>query len=214
MPPTTSATCRFEPPATLRNACSTCIANSRVGSRISAFEVLFCDFCNRSMIGIRKLSVLPVPVCAVASTSFPSSAGGIAFSCTGVGVTKFAAARRVFNAGDKLKSENWFMCPFSPARRTQMHRRTAGICGSSGYSFTVLMNQNVCVWENPSESNPMVEIEVPSRHEVLPDAASRMPRIANMHPLHHWSGYAVGAWENYVPGDLALEGENGSQPNH
>jgi len=47
------------------------------------------------------------------------------------------------------------------------------------------MNQNVCVWENPSESNPMVEIEVTSRHEVLPDAASRMPRIANMHPLHH-----------------------------
>ncbi len=85
---------------------------------------------------------------------------------------KFAAARRVFSAGDKLKSENWFICPLSPARRTQMHRRTAGICGSSGYSFTVLMNQNVCVWENPSESNPMVEIEVTSRHEVLPDAAS------------------------------------------
>ena len=31
-----------------------------------------------SIIGIRKASVFPVPVCAVARTSFPSKAGGIA----------------------------------------------------------------------------------------------------------------------------------------
>src|SRR5271154_4006096 len=57
------------------------------------------------------------------------------------------------------------------------------------------MNQNVCVWENPSESNPMVETEVTSRHEVLPDAASHH----EAHCLHgstpSRSGYAVGAWE-------------------
>jgi hypothetical protein len=42
----------------------------------------------RSIIGIRKLSVLPVPVEAVARMSAPSSAGGMALACTGVGVLK------------------------------------------------------------------------------------------------------------------------------
>ncbi len=50
----------------------------------------------RSIIGIRKLSVLPVPVEAVARMSSPSSAGGIAFACTGVGVLKPPAASRRF----------------------------------------------------------------------------------------------------------------------
>src|SRR5215813_10591187 len=64
------------------------------------------------MMGIRKLRVLPVPVCAVARTSLPSRAGGIAPACTGVGVTKFAEARRDLSAGEMLKSENWFICSF------------------------------------------------------------------------------------------------------
>ena len=67
--------------------------------------------------------------------------------------------------------------------------------GSSGYSSTVLMNQNVCVWENPSESNPMVETEVTSRHEVLPDAASFHAAHCGHGPTPSRSGYAVGAWE-------------------
>jgi len=44
------------------------------------------------MSGMRNASVLPVPVCAVASTSFPSSAGGTADACTGVGVVKWNCA--------------------------------------------------------------------------------------------------------------------------
>ena len=44
------------------------------------------------MIGIRNASVLPVPVCAVASTSLPWSACGITAACTGVGDEKRAAA--------------------------------------------------------------------------------------------------------------------------
>jgi hypothetical protein len=51
---------------------------------------------------------LPVPVCAVATTSRPSSAGGIAPACTGVGVTKFTAARRFCTRGERDSSENNF----------------------------------------------------------------------------------------------------------
>jgi hypothetical protein len=57
-----------------------------------------------SIIGIRKLSVLPVPVEAVARMSAPSSAGGIAFACTGVGVLKPAALSRLFRPSEMLKS--------------------------------------------------------------------------------------------------------------
>ena len=46
------------------------------------------------MTGIRNASVLPVPVCAVASTSLPASAVGIAAACTGVGIEKPAADKR------------------------------------------------------------------------------------------------------------------------
>ena len=46
------------------------------------------------MIGIRNASVLPVPVCAVARMSLPSSACGIAAAWTGVGVAKLASDSR------------------------------------------------------------------------------------------------------------------------
>jgi hypothetical protein len=69
------------------------------------------------------------------------------------------------------------------------------------------MNQNVCVWENPSESNPMVETEVTSRHEVLPDAASRheAQRLHGSTPSR--SSYAVGAWNITCLAILLLESE-------
>ena len=57
-----------------------------------------------SIIGIRKLSVLPVPVEAVARMSLPFSAGGIAFACTGVGVLKPAEFSRAFRLSEILKS--------------------------------------------------------------------------------------------------------------
>ena len=60
-----------------------------------------------SIMGTRKLSVLPVPVAAVARMSAPSSAGGMALACTGVGVMKPAALRQRFNAPEILKSLKW-----------------------------------------------------------------------------------------------------------
>ena len=54
-----------------------------------------------SIIGIRKLSVLPVPVEAVARMSAPSSAGGIALACTGRrGLKSGRAETALQRAGD------------------------------------------------------------------------------------------------------------------
>src|ERR1700712_3791702 len=100
------------------------MASSRVGRRMSErigprlplvegeeVESIFM------IIGIRKLRVLPVPVEAVARMSAPSSAGGIAPACTGVGITKFAAARRCLSGAGRLKwlsgtalESAWVMC--------------------------------------------------------------------------------------------------------
>ncbi len=55
-------------------------------------------------MGIRKLRVLPVPVEAVARMSSPSSAGGMAPACTGVGVMKPAAVRRALRESEIWKS--------------------------------------------------------------------------------------------------------------
>lgn len=56
------------------------------------------------MMGTRKLRVLPVPVEAVARTSAPSSAGGMACACTGVGVMKPACVRRDFKESEMLNA--------------------------------------------------------------------------------------------------------------
>ena len=87
------------------------MASSRVGSRISARMgprlplVLGTEVASmRSIIGMRKLRVLPVPVEAVARMSLPSSAGGMALACTGVGVMKPASASRFFSESEMLKS--------------------------------------------------------------------------------------------------------------
>jgi hypothetical protein len=98
------------------------MASSRVGSRMrapictrSCLPCTFCvrsAFCRRSMMGSMKLRVLPVPVCAVARTSRPSRAGGIANACTGVGTTKFNAARRFCSSGVRGNSLNNFNLGF------------------------------------------------------------------------------------------------------
>src|ERR1700712_5396975 len=87
------------------------MASSRVGNRMSARMgprlplVLGTEVASmRWIIGIRKLRVLPVPVDAVARMSLPSSAGGMAFACTGVGFTKPAWERRDFRESEMLKS--------------------------------------------------------------------------------------------------------------
>ena len=108
MPPTTRATVCSELERMARNACSTCMASSRVGSRISACAAgpRAEDVCSISTMGMRKPSVLPVPVCAVASTSRPARAGGMQPACTGVGISNLLALSRAIKGADKLNCEN------------------------------------------------------------------------------------------------------------
>src|SRR5438445_8148510 len=81
------------------------MANSRVGTRTSAAIPGVLSLRSFSITGIRNASVLPVPVCAVARTSLPSSACGIAAACTGVGVINRAAANFSFTYGEINISE-------------------------------------------------------------------------------------------------------------
>ncbi len=53
-----------------------------------------------------------MPVCAVANTSRPSRAGGIAPTCTGVSVIKFALARRCLSVAEIGNAENSFKMKF------------------------------------------------------------------------------------------------------
>ena len=62
-----------------------------------------------SKIGKPNAAVLPVPVCAVPNTSFPSSATGIAPACTGVGTVSRARFRFSFNKGAIDNSSNVFI---------------------------------------------------------------------------------------------------------
>ena len=52
----------------------TCIANSRVGTKISPCPLFLTTF---SIMGIPKANVLPVPVCAMPITFLPFNARGI-----------------------------------------------------------------------------------------------------------------------------------------
>src|SRR5580698_10145396 len=86
------------------------MASSRVGSRMRARMgprlplVLGTEVASmRSIMGTRKLRVLPVPVEAVARMSLPWSAGGMALACTGVGMLKPAPVRRVLSESEMLK---------------------------------------------------------------------------------------------------------------
>src|SRR5271155_1000084 len=89
------------------------MASSRVGLRITALTpVSMGCFNNDSSRGRTNASVLPVPVCAVATTSRPSSAGGIDSDCTGVGVTKPFCARFVCRTADTGNSEKVFIQSF------------------------------------------------------------------------------------------------------
>src|SRR6266567_3537795 len=82
------------------------MASSRVGTSTSAAMPGVLSLSSFSITGIKNASVLPVPVWAVASTSLPSSACGMAAACTGVGVINRAAASRSFTYGEINISEN------------------------------------------------------------------------------------------------------------
>ena len=83
----------------------------------------------RSIIGMRKLSVLPVPVEAVARMSWPSSAGGMALAWTGVGMMKPAAVRRALRESEMLKSVKWTSWTSREAVSGSISR-TAEVCES------------------------------------------------------------------------------------
>ena len=65
------------------------MASSRVGLRINArMPCAAARLARRWIKGSTNASVLPVPVCAVATRSVPASAGSMAWACTGVGSVK------------------------------------------------------------------------------------------------------------------------------
>jgi hypothetical protein len=75
-----------------------------------------------SITGIKNASVLPVPVCAVASTSRPAIACGIVAACTGVGVTKLACNNRPFTYEEICNSEKLStLCLFSGRNEWNAH---------------------------------------------------------------------------------------------
>ena len=69
------------------------------------------------MMGRTNASVLPVPVCAVATTSRPASAGSMACAWTGVGSTKPCFARLLFRRAERGNSEKLFICDFAEENR-------------------------------------------------------------------------------------------------
>jgi hypothetical protein len=73
-------------PAYDSNASHTCSASSRVGASTSACGV-FCARSSCDRIGSANAAVLPVPVCAVPSTSRPASSGGIVAAWIADGVS-------------------------------------------------------------------------------------------------------------------------------
>ena len=63
-------------------------------------------------MGRTNARVFPVPVCAVATTSRPSSAGPMARAWMGVGCVKPCFARLLFNGAESENSEKLFIFRF------------------------------------------------------------------------------------------------------
>ena len=84
------------------------MANSRVGEMIKAPRPSNSDHCRRyssSRTGMRKASVLPLPVLAAPRQSAPLRARGIALAWISVRVLKFEAARPDEVGPDRGRSE-------------------------------------------------------------------------------------------------------------
>ena len=109
-PPTTTVVRMPVPAAILANTSSIWIASSRVGVRIT-LRMPGGRGCFSSMWirGRTNASVLPVPVCAVTTRSFPASAGSMAWACTGVGSVKPCFARLLFRRAERGSSEKVFI---------------------------------------------------------------------------------------------------------
>src|ERR1700683_1659347 len=70
-----------------------------------------------SIMGRTNARVLPVPVCAVATTSRPASAGSMAWAWTGVGSLKPLFNRLLFRRAERGNSEKLFMFCFAEENR-------------------------------------------------------------------------------------------------
>src|SRR5580692_5253138 len=116
------------------------MASSRVGLRMTALTpVSIGCLSSDSSRGSTKASVLPVPVCAVATTSRPSSAGGIDSDCTGVGVTKLFWARFACKTADTGNSEKVFIQSFGGKNQRALQRQQ----GQEGRVADLLSNTKI-----------------------------------------------------------------------
>ena len=129
-PPTTRAAGASCLPRNTLYCSTTCMASSRVGTSTSAAIPAAFRAPSRSMIGIRNASVFPVPVWAVASTSLPSMACGIAAACTGVGTRKLAAASLSFIEEEMGNSEKFCILLSCWRKRSAGANFRAGAIGS------------------------------------------------------------------------------------
>ena len=105
IPPTTVSMRCPDPFASCEHAASICRASSRVGLTTSARgDPGRLARPMRSIMGSANAAVLPVPVVAAATTSRPSSASGMACSCTGVGTVNPIRATADRVVSDKPRS--------------------------------------------------------------------------------------------------------------
>ena len=84
----------------------------------------------RWSIGRTKARVFPVPVCAVATTSWPASAGGIAWACTGVIWTKRCFVRLLCKREHRESSEK-FIIQNIFGKKNQLAGYCGRFCGSA-----------------------------------------------------------------------------------
>src|ERR1700733_1807383 len=109
-PPTTTAVRTDVPIAILTKVSLIWIASSRVGLSMRArTPERDVSFSIELMIGRTNASVLPVPVCAVATTSRPASAGSIDWAWTAVGSVKPFLNRLLFTRAEIENSEKLFI---------------------------------------------------------------------------------------------------------
>jgi len=130
-------------------------------------------------MGIKKPSVLPVPVCAVASTSRPSRAGGMQPACTGVGVTNLLASSRAIKAGERENSENCVVKikSFPIGLRSRRHCLRPAIGTGHGGAHTH-SGARAC-FLNMRKGEPKVESKTSQTFK------GRMPKARSCHTLLH-----------------------------
>src|SRR5580698_9066379 len=89
-------------------------------------------------MGRTNASVLPVPVCAVATKSRPAIAGSMACAWTGVGSIKPCLARLLLRGADKGSSEKLFICCFADEnRRADYQTKGEGVADQLPVGFSI-----------------------------------------------------------------------------